>query len=210
MVLIKVISNVYCAAYAGEWEGKPAAIKHIYPSPGAAQELMLELRLLTPVKSPFLVQHPLVFSSFFTEDNQWQSSVANTCSMHQRRAPVVGNWIHGIGESPTLVTEQQGTHQLPNNFEFAAGCHGGSQSSSSGRDITSRYQTREHPPPSWRRKHCSSQIGWYEHPLSILLCECCIYTFLQYLDFGCCRMLSVTSTMSSNVGTLICNPFLRT
>jgi len=50
--------------YNGKWQGKPAAIKFIFPRLGAAAMLVKELQLMSAIKSPFLVHTSCFFYSF--------------------------------------------------------------------------------------------------------------------------------------------------
>ena len=141
---------------------------------------------------------PLAFSILSPSDDNYP--VENTCSMHQRRAPVVGYRVDGIGESSRMVRTQQGTHPSWHNFAVDVGRNRGPQSHPWGRNLASRYQTREHPPPLWWRKPDSCQSGWYFLPPHFSVCVCVVHLFLQFLDVGCSRTMS-ESTYSPGAGT---------
>jgi len=74
--------------YLGEWKGKPAAIKRIFPTPNAAQQLSTELILLQNIKSPCLVNSHVPPTLPSPTDS---IQVETNCSMHSRGTSVVGH-----------------------------------------------------------------------------------------------------------------------
>jgi len=157
----------------------------------------ISLLIAFPGILPFLHQN----LSFSTDTIQ----VENNCSMHPKGTACVGHWIHEIEKSWNLVGTQSTTHQTFNHCQFAVGCICRSLYPSSGDDIASRYQTSKYPPPSWSRKHCSSQIGWYSIPTSPALHDALIPSIFlfKYLDFGSCQDITLEKTLSFR-GTIRC------